>query len=147
MARVLENKRFGNSEHKRTVWDADSAVGDTLVDLMNPAYWSHVARNLKAKDRIEVTCEDNSYFCELYVFEAGSNWAKVGLLRFEEFGANAAQHGMTNQGTPEYKITFGGNFHKHRVIRTADGEVMSSGHATQKAAEDWLFEYRKSLAK
>jgi hypothetical protein len=149
LARVLEVNRFGNSEHKRTIWDVDSAAGDGLVNYMNPAYWSNIARNLRPKDRIEVTCEDNSHFCELYVFEAGMNWVKVGLLRFEEFGQNAAQHGLTNQGTPEYKITFGGNLHKWRVIRTSDGECLTKNQplATEKAAEDWLFEYRKALAK
>jgi len=147
LARTLDSKRFGNSEHKRSIWDVDSAEGDTLADLMNAAYWSHVARNLRPKDRIEVTCEDNSYFCELYVFEAGNNWAKVGLLRFEEFGQNAAEHGLTNQGTPEYKISRGSNFHKFRVIRTSDGEVLNSQHITEKSTADWLFEYRKSLAK
>lgn len=149
MARVLEVNRFGNSEHKRTIWDVDSAAGDTLADYMRPAYWSNIARNLRAKDRIEVTCEDNSHFCELYVFDAGNNWVKVGLLRFEEFGQNAAEQGLTAQGTPEYKIAFGGNLHKWRVIRTADGVCITKDmpFLTEKAAQDWLLEYRKALAK
>jgi hypothetical protein len=147
LATVLNSKRFGNSEHKRTIWDADAAHGDTIADLLRPDYWANIARNLKPKDRIEVICEDNSYFAELYVFEAGSNYAKVGLLRYEVFAENAAQHGFTNQGTPEYEISHGGNFHKWRVIRVSDKEVLNSQLPTQKAAEDWLFEYRKSLAK
>jgi hypothetical protein len=149
LANQLNGKRIGNAEHKRTIWDVDAAAGDTLLDLLRPDYWSHVARNLRPKDRIEVICEDNSYFAELYVFEASSNWAKVGLLRYDVFAENAAQHGVTAQGTPEYKITHGGNVHKWRVIRTADGECITKNQpfTTQREAEEWLFEYRKALAK
>jgi hypothetical protein len=149
LATTLNSKRFGNSEHKRTIWDADAAVGDTLLDLMRPDYWSNIARHLKSKDRIEVVCEDNSYFAELYVFSAGTNWVKVGLLRYEVFAENAATNGLTMQGTPEYKITHGGNVHKWRVIRLADGECITKNtpFITQREAEDWLLNYRKALAK
>lgn len=147
MATSLNSKRFGNSEHKRTIWDADSAAGDTLADLMRPDYWANVARNLRPKDRIEIICEDNSYFAELYVFECAVNWAKVGLLRYEEFAENAAEHGLNNFGVPEYDISYGGNYHKWRVKRNSDGEVLVAQLPTEKAAQDWIFEYRKSLAK
>lgn len=145
MATVLNSKRFGNSEHKRTIWDADSAAGDTLSDLMRPDYWANIARNLRPKDRIEIICEDNSYFAELYVFEASTNWAKVGLLRYEVFAENAENNGVAVD--PEYIVTHGGNYHKWRVVRVNDGEVLVSQLLSQKAAQDWLFEYRKSLAK
>jgi hypothetical protein len=145
LAVSLNSKRFGNAEHKRTVWDADAAKGDTLADLMRPDYWSHVARNLRPKDRIEVVCEDNSYFAELYVIDAGTNWANVSLLRYEVFAENEANHGVAKD--PEYKISHGGNYHKWRVTRLSDGEVLKSQLPTEKAAQDWLFEHRKSLAR
>lgn len=144
---TLANARFQNAEHARNVWQAISVHGETLADIMNPAYWAHVARFLKPCDRIEIVAEDNSFFAELYVFTATNNAALTGLLRYEVFAENAAGAGITLMGQREYEVSFGGNFHKWRVKRLSDGEPLVSQLPSQKAAEDWLFEYRKSLTK
>lgn len=143
----LDSRRFGNAEHMRTVWHVDSAQADTIADLMTPSYWAHVARHLRAKDRIEVACEDNSYFAELYVFWADTNSVKVGLLRFENFAENAAREGISAEGFQEYTISHGGNFHKWRVVRAIDSVALVSGLVSEKDAQDWLLNYRKALAK
>jgi hypothetical protein len=144
---ALKIPRFKNAEHARTVWQAMSEHGEKLEDIMRPEYWANVARNLKPGDRIEVIAEDNAFFAEFHVFGVAPFGAKIGLLRYEVFAENAAEQGMTDLGIPEYEVKWGFNYHKWMVKRVSDGQTMVAKLASKKEAEDWLLEYRKSLAR
>ena len=143
----LKINRFKNAEHARTIYYVSSEHGDTIDVLMRPEYWAHVAHALKSGDRIEVLAEDNTFYAEFHVFAAFPGGARVGLLRYEVFAANAKSVGMSDLGTPDYRVEWKYNRYKWCVIRTSDGVVISKEHADEEAARNWLTEYRKALAR
>lgn len=144
---TLKTSNFKNAEYARTVWHVESEHGETIDQIMRPEYWAHVAAQLSPGDRIEVIAQDNKFFAEFHVFARLVGGAKVGLLRYEVFADNAFEVGMTDLGVPDYKVVWKYNKYKWCVQRVSDGELISKFHVDEKAAHDWLIDYRKTLAR
>ena len=69
------------STYARTVYQVKPEISVTVKDLLEPDYWAHVAKQLRAGDRIEAIPDDRHYFAEFFVLAASTNWAKLVLLR------------------------------------------------------------------
>jgi hypothetical protein len=125
------------STYARTVWQVKPEIKATIQDLLNPDYWAHVAKQLKAGDRIEAVPDDRHYFAEFFVLAASSNWAKLVLLR--EITLIKDNNPMEKEG---FIVKFAGQ-HKWRVEK--DGEVLSKNHDDQKSAAAWLANHIKDM--
>ena len=77
----LVEARFELGEQKRNIFVAIVELTTERRDLHNEDYWQHVAVMLKPMDRIEVYCEDGSWYCELMVRAADRLWAQVAELQ------------------------------------------------------------------
>jgi hypothetical protein len=85
--------------------------------------------------------EDNSFYAEVLILDAGARWAKVFVLR---------EHKLTvdeqTEEQQEFKIQWSGPSAKFKVIRLSDRETLQDGMATKIEAEVWLSDYKKALA-
>jgi len=137
---IIESK-CKESSFARTIWCVTPDLGTPIDDLLKPEYWAHVARNFAPTHRIEVTAEDNSYFAELCVVDAGHQWAKVELLRKHEFGANA----VVGTDTGEFQAKWRGA-RKWSVERKSDKTILAEDLGTKEDALLWIATHSRQMA-
>lgn len=138
--RRLHPSRFKVAEQERNLWLVYPEHGTEFEDLLEPSYWSHIAKNLRPGARIEVLAEDGSYWAELLVRATGNLSASVHPLRKVDLG---------NIPLPEassFAVEYRGPVLKHAVIRKRDGSSIQSGFDTQEAAMQWLGLNSRTLA-
>jgi hypothetical protein len=142
---ALIGSRFKDAEFSHRTHRAQPEHTDKFEDTLKADYWKHVARNMRPGDKIEAVWEDNSLYAEylvLVVMEGGVG-AKVALLRKEILVC--FDDGVFVDNGTQYKIEFAGNFHKFRIIRVSDGEVVGSKYGSELEARNALHEYRKAM--
>lgn len=137
---LLKNVR--GAEFARSIWCATVEQGTVESDILRPEYWAHIAHMLKQGDRIEVECEDLSYFAELYVKQSGKGWAQVTTMRFINLEAPQAKQ----DADPEYSIQFKGKISKWCVIRVKDKTMVHEGAESQAIAMAWMTDHMKVMA-
>jgi hypothetical protein len=125
------------STYARTIYQVKPEITVTVEDLLQPDYWAHVAKQLRAGDRIEAIPDDRHYFAEFFVLAASTNWAKLVLLREVVL---IKDHEKTV--TDGFSVGFAGP-HKWRV--TQGSEVLSKGHDDKDAAANWLANHLKEI--
>ena len=121
----------------RNVWQVKPEIAVTVKDLLDPNYWAHVARRMRAGDRVEAVPDDRHYFAEFFVLAASSNWVKLVLMR--EVTLIKDNEKTVTEG---FTVAFAGA-HKLRVTR--GDEVLSKGHDDKEAASKWLADNLKDL--
>jgi hypothetical protein len=144
---ALNGSRRKDAEHSHRTHRVIPEHTDKFDETLKAVYWSHVARNMKAGDKIEALWEDNSLYAEYLVLsiqEGGvgakvANLSKTALVSFDD--------GVFVESGDKYKIEFGGNFHKFRIIRVSDGEVIGKDRKfnTELEARNYLHEHRKAM--
>lgn len=132
--------RLSLAEHWRRDFCVNAEEGTLPADIVNPAYWSHVAAQLQQFDRIDVREETGAWLAELIVVDAGRNYAKVFMAKchifqdIDKMPAPAAKH----------RVEWKGPQRRHSVIRIADGQVLQEGFPDKSAASAWLENYEKT---
>jgi hypothetical protein len=121
----------------RNIWQVKPEISVTIEDLLKPDYWAHVARRMRAGDRVEAIPDDRHYFAEFFVLAASSNWAKMVLLR--EVTIIKDNEKTETEG---FSIGWAGK-HKWRVTR--GNEILSKGHDDKDSATKWLAENMAQL--
>lgn len=125
------------SSYARTVWQVKPDPSVKVENLLDPNYWAHVAKRMKAGDRVEAIPDDRSYFAEFFVLAASSNWVK--LVKLRNVQLIKGNKPMEKDG---YVVKFAGQ-HKWRVEK--DGEILSKNHDDQKSAAEWLTNHIKDM--
>lgn len=139
----LNPTRMADAEYQRNIHVVTAHANTLPEDLLDPAYWSHVATRMKAWDHIEARANDGTWYAEYIVLEAGRTWVKTHMLRSASLtSADVA----TSQATAmmPYEVVFRGPHCMWSVVRKADREVMHEGEGTQGGAIDWLNERLKA---
>lgn len=121
----------------RNIWQVKPEIAAEIEDLLDPNYWAHVARRMRAGDRIEAVPDDRHYYAEFFVLAASTNWAKLILIRKVTLIKDNAP--IEKAG---YIVKFAGK-HKWRVEK--DGEILSKNHDDQKSAAAWLADHIKDM--
>lgn len=132
--RTLTEARLNSSEFARQDWVVDADEGTTKEELLDVAYWAHVAMKFKPFDHLDVREESGSWVAQLLVVDCGRNWAKVHLMQYHDLSRTAA----IETPSERYKIEWKGTHHKHSVIRVSDGHVIQNGFGTKDEAMVWL---------
>lgn len=141
----LHPSRMQLAEHRRQIWHIVPEHGTALTDLLNPAYWSHISRQMKPTDRIEVSAEDGSYFAELIVIDAGLQFAKVAVLR--EVKLETTESPEASAAIMKgHKVEWSGPHTKFRVLRESDRKVLKDGFGNRSDANAWLAGHAKAMA-
>ena len=121
--RSLTQLNFFQAEYKRAVWLAYADPALAPADLLAAPYWSHVANQLKAFDRVEVLSEDAAWWAEYIVLEVGHNWAKLSLLREHSLVAATKASTVPVQAYDDHEIKYRG-VRKWSVLRKGDNTVL-----------------------
>lgn len=121
----------------RTIWHIKPESSVDVEDLLDPDYWAHVAKQVRAGDRIEAVPEDRHYFAEFFVLGSSTNWVKVVLLRKRDLVKD--NNPIEKDG---FVVKFAGQ-HKWRVEK--DGQVLSKMHDDQASAAKWLSNHLKDM--
>lgn len=136
-------KDFGLAEYKNRRWSAVLEEGFTLVDALKPEFWAHISTQtgFVAGAIIELRNDQHTLYAELYVRDTKPGWAKVALLNAIELETvadlpqSAALQPKWNIGTKSFD-----------VIRTADKQVISSGHKLKEDAVAWIENHNRAMA-
>lgn len=134
MAKIIA-PQFKEAEYIRRVWCASPEQGVTVEDMLVPSFWAHVAKQLRAGDRIEVVAKDGAWFAELFVRSASDNGAKVAVLR-----AVKLTEEVLAVESEDYEIKYRGNA-KWSVVRKSDKAVLADGQETKEQAAEWLADH------
>lgn len=140
--RKLLETQFADAEYRRRDMIATPEAGTGLEEMLNPLFWSHVAKGLKAWDRIEVRPADGTWWAELIVRVVQPFAVRVHVLRYAEFrrstGSEAAEvpagYEIKNRGRDGWA-----------VIRTEDKAVLHEKDPSRDHAVAWLVASLRSL--
>lgn len=142
MATAILNNRMQSAEYARNSWHVTPATGDKPDELLDPKYWVHVCKSLKACDRIEVLSEDRTWYGEAIVLDAGTWGAKVAW----SVGPVPLVNSATVESVEDFEVKWAGPSARYRVIRKADGRVLKEQCQTQEEATTWIKSHRKAMA-
>jgi hypothetical protein len=115
--------------------------GTKVADLLDPAFWTHVAARLKPNMRLEVVPEDYEYYVELFVLAADTNRASVKMLRQIQLETS-----VLPQVESTFEIKFRGANYKWSVVSRSDKKVIKDEFQEKTAAQQWLTDYEAQLA-
>ena len=138
----MKPTRLQLAEHASIVYYHVPEFGVALDDLLAPSYWTHVAKDLRPGNRIEVLSPIGDWWAMLIVRNVTRIEAAVSVLdhvQLEEAPAAA---------TPDqpYRIQWRGPSAKWGIVRNADGGVVTDGMASREMAEQWLKNHEKAMA-
>jgi hypothetical protein len=131
----------GLAEAKRRDFVVDVPEEHRREDLLDPAYWAHVARELAPFDRIEARAETSEWFSELVVVSAGRNYAVVREISHFDMTGQASAPSVEARHTVSWKGP-----RKFCVVRLKDREVISDGHHTREDAQLALVQYENRIS-
>lgn len=124
------------AEFARNILYAKPEANVTFEEVQKPEFWAHVAKPVKAGDRIEVVAADGSWFAELYVRSSAAQSLNVAVMRYCDFSKKSEVEEPAKT-EPEYEVKFAGRA-KWRVMRKSDNAVMIEGLDTKEQAEEWI---------
>lgn len=119
---VAKPNSFKLAELAHNTWFGTAEFGVTIDDVRSPDYWVHHYNTVKVDDHIQVQAKDDSFFVWLRV---------VGVTNTGVFVSEL----MSRIGTPEvvqpsedsFRVDGPAGEDKWRIIRNADGTVVSKG--------------------
>lgn len=138
---VCMPERCGLAMDKRNDWVIDAEASVQPEDLLEPAYWSHMAPSFSAFDTIEVRAEDGRWIVKLRVLFAERNYAKVKMEGQPFF---VEENAASDQSAAKHFVDFKGPHHKYVVIRRSDSALIKSGCKTREEATAWMIEHERS---
>jgi hypothetical protein len=147
--------RMKLTEHNTAQFDIVLVAGTEPDDILPVAFWSHLAHTFEGAKKqgdvlLNVKTEDLKWRAQLEVVDAGKNWARVVFMSTEDGKRLITKLGGLQSHKvvflPGHTVNYAGVFAKWRIVRDADGKVLSEKHNTEGDAYAWLSEYAKSIA-
>ena len=139
----LNPTRMQEAAFTQTIYFAKAHANTRPHDLLDPAYWAHVAAQLKPWSEIKAVADDGSWWAHYIVLEAGRTWARVAMLMTTSLTSADVSASQAAAMTP-YDVVYRGEHAKWSVVRKSDKEIIHEGAGTQGSAIDWLTERLKA---
>lgn len=136
--RQITDGRVKEHEFVRRYWVATAEQGTEVEDLLDPAYWAHIAPKFTQYDRIEARVDDERWFAEFLVLGVGKAWVKLFLLNKWDITSKDAI--APNE---DFTIQHKGPHLKWCVIRKLDSERIHEQAKTYEEALAWLGNHLK----
>jgi hypothetical protein len=143
--RKLNPSEHSYAEFARQVHRVSPAEGTKISELMEPAYWSHIAGKLHQYDIIEVIPQGGEFFAEFVVVNCSKVHAKVALLSKVTLGKAEAPKKEEDGGDELFDIQFKGPQRKWSILRKADKAIVKEEFASKDEAAAWLAGNRTNL--
>ena len=135
----LAEADFELSESMQMFMTAIPPAGTTKEDLLNPVFWSHVAKRLEPMTEIRVMPKDGAWYGTYLVVYSDHVQVQVQELTHHKLGeikSGGADLYYVKYLSPAPTIKF-------CVYRKEDNERISEGHQTEQAAVIWMREHAK----
>lgn len=132
---------FKPAEFIRAVHAATIPVGTLPEDLLNPAYWAHIATQMKPWDIVEARALDGTWYAEYLVLDVGRTFAQCHMLSHHNLTSQDVALTKLNNLSP-FDVRWRGPAAKWSVVRKSDNSVMSEG-MTKDGAIAWITENLK----
>lgn len=139
-AKVLSIQKMPTRSNQRRIeWDVIVSPETTVKEILDPAWWGHVAASTFSGpiNYVNIHWEDKSQLVHGYVVQYSSTFAKIEVLDKWIFGGEKIPFDDL------YSIDWGGPETKHRVIRKSDSQLIRDGFEKKEEA----LEFVKSLPK
>lgn len=120
------------TEYATVVWHWTVPAGQSLADLLEPAYWQHVTQQLRPGHEIKASAEDRTFWGHLYVRSVGKAEAKVSEIHSVSFDAVSDQ-----EDDDETYIKWRSPKSKFAVYRKSDDELLKDGFEAKEDAQVW----------
>lgn len=138
----MKPTKLFHAQHEIVAYAHSPEYGVTLKQVMEPTYWSHVARLLRPGFTVVVTAPDMTWRAELMVRAVGKTEVLMGLIGHAEFGGSVD---VTSEDSP-YEIKWRGPARKFGVIRKEDGAVVKDEFQAKEYAAQWIKNHIASMA-
>ncbi len=132
--------RFQLRSEKENDFRVDAKVDTTPEQVLDPAFWEHIARHLQITDTITVVREDIAWKMRVIVVDCGHNFASVIKEEFYDFGQS---HEPSDTLPGRYKIDWAGTSKKWRV--QFDKKPLKDGFATKQLAHRFAENHAQAL--
>ena len=137
---VLPNQ-FSLAQYKRNDWVAEIHHKYTVNDILDPAFWAHVAAEMNPFDIIEARWEDGSRIVNLRVVYCERTYAKVKIISTEDLADESKE---VPAESLKHRIDWKGPHLRFCVIRNSDNEILSQGHKERGQASAWMTDYERT---
>lgn len=117
-------------------------VGHTPDDLLQPEYWMHWGRKLRANFFITVRAEDGSFDGKLLVIQASDTWAKCVWFIFNDRAEE--ERASVDQSPKRDRFKIESNATGWRILEKASGKVIEKDLPRKSDAEKALDLYLES---
>jgi hypothetical protein len=135
--------RFKPAEQISLTFIATAHENTFPEDLLDPAYFAHVASDLRPYYKIEARADDGTWFAEFLVLEVGRNWVRTYMLAKHMLTTSDVAMTQAAALSP-YEVKWRGPHCKWSVIRKADKSVVHEGEESQPGADKWMLERLKA---
>lgn len=135
--------RIKGAEYARNVHRATPEASTQIKDVLDPAYWSHVAAKFALYDVIEVIPDGGAWYAQLLIVGCSKQHAKVSPLIVQKLHQD--QKEAEPKEPSKFVIEFKGPQRKWSVIRVADKEYIKEGFDNKEAAAAWLADNEADL--
>jgi hypothetical protein len=132
-------------EHSVTRYHHTPEIDATPDDMLDPAYWTHVAKTMRPGDEIVVTAADMSWRMELLVRDADRLSASMMTISRREFDASEMQPLTAVDDGDAMAPVWRGPTHKWAAVRR-DGEIIKQGFASKGDTVQWIGNHMKARA-
>lgn len=130
--------------YTRNSWEFIAARGVTLADVIIPEYWLHFAQQLRPNDKIEVICEDGTWYAQLLVINADRTWAKVHVLSHHDL--TQARSDTPARAEDEYDVDWTPSGKWTITKKSQKGQPpLKDGFLSRLEAYQWLDGHIKSI--
>lgn len=130
---ALHSGRLLTAEHARNCHFVNIPAGLPPDDLLRPAFWKHVAAQLRPLDRLECISEDGAWERELRVLYTTTQEARVSPIGAVTWHAEEVREVGDDDGP--YTVRWKGPTKKWAVIRNSDGAYIADTFPSRETAE------------
>ncbi len=139
---TLDPSRMQLAEYLRNDWVVTAEQGTLPEDIVNTAYFAHMASQMKPYDHLEVRVDDGTWLANLIVLQVERNWVRVKLLSMVDLTTTEQVEGAPSIYSAQWK----GPHLKWSVIRSSDQVNVKSGFADKVGAESAMRELERQAA-
>ena len=151
----LDPERFKLQEFESNDYVVTIESGITREQLLDPAFFAHVAAKLRPYNEIRVRCDDGTIYARLLILTCDRTWARCRVLEWHDLTSrDVAQTQATAVESPavadadpanRFRIENKGPHVKWRIVRIADNAVVREKEETKAAAQAWLNDYLRVI--
>ena len=135
---VIEG-RMASREYKNHDWNVVVPAGTPFEALIDPHYWTHVAKSLKIGDILHVQIDDRSYYAQLYVRHAERLYAHIEVLQHHAFKAE-----LPTLQSQDHEVRYLGPQKEWGVVDVKAKRTVKEGFADRQSAEGFLRSYLRA---